>query len=183
MTERPRQIKSFRRESWRNVRQAFTLIEAVVSIVVVSIVATITIHYVLSATRLHATLSAQAAADSEVALAVNRMRRDIRVLGTPFTANSNSFSFVTETGDTNTFQLSGSELTLDARTLATDVQAFAVTYYDATNGMLSPLPLDGTNRALIQRVSITLSVTKLEHTSQVDLNFFYPREGKLKCLR
>lgn len=153
-------------------RGAFTLIELVISIVIMAIVAGITIHYLVSAGRLYALLLAQKQAESEVTDAVSRMRREARLHLQTLTANSNEWTFSKTDNTTNTFRWSGSDVTLSNYPLARGVQRFVFSYYNATNGLLDLLPLSTSDCALISRVALDLKATNSLTDSELKINFF-----------
>ncbi|MDO9543459.1 MAG: prepilin-type N-terminal cleavage/methylation domain-containing protein [Kiritimatiellia bacterium] len=160
-------------------RFAFTLIEMVVSIVILAIVAGITTHYLVSASQLYTLLLARKQADSEVMDAANRMRREVRLLRETLAAGSNEWSFCNTENKTNTFILSGTDVNLNSHRLAAGINRFALNYYDATNGLLGPLPLVATNRARIKRVALDIKATNNLADSELKVNFFL-QEDMLK---
>lgn len=175
-------VSSFQFQRSVNASSGFTLIELVVSIAILSIMSVITIDYIISASQLYDSVSSQNEADCEALAALNRMRREIRLLRTTVVADVNTLSFTNQADVTKIFQLNGTDLTLNGYILAADVDRFILTYYDETNGLLSPLPLPpgGTNIALIRRVALGFKVTKGSQSSDLDVNIFYPRYGILK---
>lgn len=163
-----------------NDQQAFSLIEMLVAVVVLSIIGVITIRYVTSASRLYASVSAQNKADSEAHLALTRMQREVRLAQTTFLADAGVIGFSNRNDVAITFALSGTDLTLNGNVLAKDVDTFGLTYYDATNGLLSPLPLSTTNMAAVRRISMDLKISKKGESTDLDINFFYPDQGVLR---
>lgn len=159
-------------------RGGFTLIELVIVIVLLSLTAGITTHYLVSASRLYALLLAQRQADSEVMGAVSRMRREARLHVRTLTANSNEWEFLNVNNETNTFSWSGADLNLNMNNsrLAAGVDRFGLRYYNATNGLLGPLPLSITNRALISRVALDIGATNNASSSELKINFFIQRD-------
>ena len=164
-----------RTQKQRGLRGGFTLIEMVVVIVLLVLTAGITTHYLVSASRLYLLLLAQRQADSEVMGAVNRMRREARLHVQTITAGSNEWKFINTYDATNTFLCSGSEVTLNNNRLAAGVDRFALSYYDAydaTNGLLTPLPLSASNCARISRVTLDMKAINNLADSELQVNFF-----------
>jgi len=151
---------------------AFSLVEMIVSVAILSIIAVITFRYIAAASETYALLSAQREVVGETATAVSSMRREIRTLQTPLTADVGEFSFVNQDGLTNTFRLNGTEITLNGYTLARNVTSFTLAYYDATNGLLSPVPLDSTDLALVRRIGVDLDLSKGRGHTSFDANIF-----------
>lgn len=162
-----------------HLKRAFTLIEMIVAIVILSIVSIITIHYIVSASRLYVLVYGQRQADGEAIAALNRMRREIRSVQTNLTADVDVLAFVNRNG-TNMFQLSGTDLRLNGNILARDMDTFRLTYYDNNNGPLLSLPLDEAGRAAIHRVALDLRVVKGDQSSDLNVNIFYPKQGTVK---
>ncbi len=158
-----------------NVR-AFTLIELVVTIVIIGIMAVITVQYLATGAQVYTLLLAQQQAEGGAMGVVKRMRRETRTLQAIITADSSQWTFRNLQGGTNVntcgFQLSGGDVLLNSNILARNVQTFALTYYDATNG--SP-----TNLSLISRVALELKVTNAWAASEMNVNFFL-QDGYLK---
>jgi len=148
------------------------VIEMIVVLVVVSIIAAVTIRYVVSASQMYARFYCQSQADGEVLDALKRMRREIRPLKVVVTAGTNQLTFVSQSGATNTFQLSGRTVSLNGGTLAADVDIFSFKYYDFTNGVT-------TNLALIRRIGLDFRVTRHLAVEDLNVNFFLD-DGILK---
>jgi prepilin-type N-terminal cleavage/methylation domain-containing protein len=158
---------------------AFTLIELVVTMVIMAIIALVTIDYLVNAGRMYTLLLAQRQAGGSDAVAVvKRMRREARVLQANITNDSAEWAFSTRTGYTNSFQRSGNTVLLNNNVLAKNVQTFQLDYYDATNVLLTP-PLIPTDQARVARVALELRVTNNWAASELKVNFFL-REGFLK---
>jgi prepilin-type N-terminal cleavage/methylation domain-containing protein len=158
-------------------KKAFTLIELIVVVVIMSLTATITIHYLTSASRLYTLILARRQADSEVLGAVNRMRREARLAESTTYAASNAWTFIakniaTNTYTTNAFSFSGNVLNLNNNLLAKNLKFFRLSYYSSTNGLLTPLPLSATNCARIGRVALSIMATNATAESELYVNFF-----------
>jgi len=157
---------------------AFTLIELVVTIVIMAIIALVTVDYLVNAGRVYTLLLAQRQADSDAMAVVKRMRREARVLQANITNTSAAWAFSTP-GYTNSFEWSGNAVFLNNNILAQNVQTFWLDYYDATNGLLTPLPLSSNNQSRVSRVALELRVTNNLAASELKVNFFL-RKGFLK---
>ena len=154
------------------LQSAFTLIELVVTMVIMGIIALVTIDYLINASRVYTLLLAQRQADSDTMAVVKRMRREARVWQANITNTNTEWRFFTRPGYTNSFKWSGGTMLLNSNTLAKNVQTFHLDYYNATNGIT-------TNLALIRRVALKLRVTNNLAASELQVNFFL-REGLLK---
>lgn len=167
MTEQKKKVKN---------QLAFTLIELVITLVITAIITLVTVDYLINAGRIYTLLLAQRQADSELTDAVDRMRREARTARTQLVAASNKWSFVNIRGltntATNTFLLTGTDVTLNGNCLAQGVEQFLFTYYDSTNG--SP-----TNLAAIDHVELSFKVTNSQAASEMIADFFL-LEGFLK---
>jgi len=161
------------------LQSAFTLIELVVAMVIMAIIALVTIDYLVNAGRVYTLLLAQQQADSDAMEIVKRMRREARVLQANITNTSAEWTFLTQLGDTNSFRWSGNAVLLNNNILATNVPDFLLGYYDATNGLLTPLPLSASSRSRVSRVALELRVTNNLAASELKVNFFL-RGGFLK---
>lgn len=157
---------------------AFTIIEMVVAMVIMAIIALATIDYLVNAGRVYTLLLAQRQADSDAMEVVKRMRRDARTWQANITNAGAEWAFSTP-GGTNSFKLSGNTVFLNSNILAKNVQTFRLDYYDATNGLLTPLPLSPSNRPRVSRVALELRTTNNLTASELNVNFFL-REGLLK---
>lgn len=146
--------------------------------VIMAIISLVTIDYLVNAGRMYTLLLAQQQADSDSMEVVKRMRRGARVWQANITNTSAEWAFSTP-GNTNSFKWSANTVFLNSNTLAKNVQTFRLDYYDATNGLLTPLPLSSTNRSRVSRVALELRVTNNLTVSEMIVNFFL-REGLSK---
>ncbi len=162
-----------------HAKKAYSLIEVIVVILLLAIVSVITIHYVVSASQLYASEIAQRKADNEAAAVVNRMRRETRLLTRVITADAGEFAFSNLTGAV-AFRLSDTDITLNGNILARYVDTFALAYYNSTNGMLLPLPLDGLGKDSVSRVALELKLTRSGRPAYVNINLFRPPKGTRK---
>ena len=150
-------------------KRAFTLIELVVTMVIMAIMALVTIDYLVNAGQVYTLLLAQRQADSDAMAVVKRMRREARVLQANITTTSTEWAFstpgYTNSFRTNSFKWAGGAVLLNSNTLAKNVQTFQLDYYDVTNG--TPKNLD-----LVRRVALELRVTNNWAASELKVNFF-----------
>ena len=151
---------------------AFSLIELVVTIVIVAIITLVTVDYLVNAGRVYTLLLAQRQADSDAMAVVKRMRRETRVVQINITTSSAVWAFSTPEYTNRTFEWSGNAVLLNNNTLAKNVKTFHLDYYNDTNG-------NPTNLADIRRVALELRVTNNLAASELQVNFFL-REGFLK---
>lgn len=152
--------------------RGFTLIELVVTIVIMGIMAVVTVQYLVNAARVYAFLLTQRQADSELMDAVDRLRREVRTARSTSVATPSEWTFVNAQGETKTNQLSGSEVTLNGNTLARGVEQFVFAYFDNTNGPT-------TNCAAIDHVALAFKVTNGQAVSEMTVHF-YLQGGFLK---
>jgi prepilin-type N-terminal cleavage/methylation domain-containing protein len=162
------------------MQKSFTLIELIVCIAVLAVVSLVTIRYLADSGRLYAMLLNQAAADEESATVIDKMRRETRPLTLVTAADSNRVEFAVREGPTNSFQQAGADIRFNGAVLATDAARFALAYYDATNGPLSPAPLDPAARARVRRIEVNLSIRKDDRSSDCLINIFCPNPGIVK---
>jgi prepilin-type N-terminal cleavage/methylation domain-containing protein len=151
----------------------FTLIETIVSIVILAIISAITFRYVVSAVMTYVSLERQNSADEEIVSVISRMRREVRTITNTTAATTNSWAFQNRAGNTVRFWKDDIYVKLNNNILASDVERFMLSYYDYTNGLLNP-PV---NLQAIRRVSVDISVVKNGQTSTLIANVFYPRSG------
>ncbi len=170
-----------RKSGWlSSVRAGFTLIELVVVMAVMGIISVAVFSYIASTTELYSMLKQREEIEQEAAAANIRIRREARLLKSTTVAGEADWEFVNRYSLTNRFRLSGTSLTMNDFLLATGVQDFRLSYFDATNGILAPLPLGSIDRALVRRVSAELAVGRGGQTSTIHAVFFYPEEGTVK---
>ena len=161
-----------------NRHHAFSLIEMIIVILVVSIIAVITAGYIANIAGLYSDVLAQETADSEALDTFRRMRAEIRGLKACTNANSTTFSFVNATGVTNTFRGTGTLVTVNGSLMARDVTTFSLSYYDNTNGVLSPT--NAATRLRIARIGVRLAINRNGQLSDWNGNVFYSPGGTLK---
>ena len=163
-----RQANSELRTPNSELQRGFTLIEIIVVIVILSIVAAISINFLVSSLRVYTMTVNQKTLFDEGKLALERMCRDIRdarsitgVTATSITFVRNNATAQDIAGETLVFQRNAGASTLEkvkaspvvTSTLASNVSAFAVT--NATNEIQLQLTLQltsGENVALQTKV-------------------------------
>ena len=159
-------------------QSASSLIETIVVIAILSVIAVIGIGYIADTARLYSTVLAEESADSDALDTFRRMRNEVRSLQMCTNADSGTFSFVNVGGVTNTFRLDGNLVTLNGYVMARDVTAFALSYYNSTNGVLTPTNDAGRQR--IRRVGIRLTINRNGQPSDWNGNIFYASAGTLR---
>jgi len=163
-----RQANSELRTPNSELQRGFTLIEIIVVIVILSIVAAISINFLVSSLRVYTMTVNQKTLFDEGKLALERMCRDIRDARSITGVTASSITFVRNNattqdiaGETLVFQRNAGASTLEkvkaspvvTSTLASNVSAFAVT--NATNEIQLQLTLQltsGENVALQTKV-------------------------------
>ena len=160
----------------------FTLIEMIVTIVVLSVVGFVTIVYVANTAETYAGLRNRRDADAESMAVVQAMRRETRALQTITLANAARVTFVTRQNVTNDFRRNAAQRTIlhGGNLLASDAAQFTLSYYNATNGLLTPLPLSAANRDLVRRIALDLTIAKGDQSAAWSVNFFAPTAGVMK---
>lgn len=173
-------IRSAREEINATAHSGFSFLELIVVMLILSVISVATLRFVANMSEVYVIMAKKRQADDETISALARMRREIRSLQTMETANTGELSFVSLNQVTNTFVLTGSDLKLNGRNLARNVDTFVLTYYDSTNGLLAPVPLSEIDMWRVSRVGIRLSVNVDGQSSEQVVDVFYPYEGILK---
>ncbi|MDI6774482.1 MAG: prepilin-type N-terminal cleavage/methylation domain-containing protein [Verrucomicrobiota bacterium] len=163
-------------------RAGFTLIELIVTMVVLSIVAVVSIRLLVSAGDLYTTVGASRQASADLGMALDRLLRETRLVSSagtnPLAADTNVFSFINRDGSNVTFRLSGSDLLLNGNLLLAGARTFALDYYDSTNGLLAPRPLDLGNRQRVRAIGVTLNAAADGRTETLKTCVFWPESGR-----
>jgi len=137
--------------------KGFTLIELLSVVLILGIIAVISSKMVSEGLFGYLTTKDVADADWQGRIAMERMARDIRVIGSSnniTTAAAAQLVFVDDTGTTITYAISGSTLTRNTQVLSDGIQSIAFTYFD----------LNGTTTAVltnIRYIRIVLTVNQL----------------------
>ncbi len=139
------------------VQQGFTLIEFIFVIMLLGIIAAISSQMLTQGVMAYFTATNVVDANWQGQLAIQRMMRDMSIVRSSndiSTANTNTFSFTDINGNTVSYALSGSSLSLtynsNALILADGLQSLTFQYYDK-NGAIT-----ATNN-LIRYVKMTLN--------------------------
>jgi prepilin-type N-terminal cleavage/methylation domain-containing protein len=149
--------------------RGFTLIEFVMVIAITGIIISI-----INATLNQGFLAYLASknlidADWQGRLALARMSRDlhgVRSASDISTATASSIVFTNASGTTETYQVSGTTLTLNGQTLANGVQSFSLSYYNQT-GASTGTP--SAIRYVTVNLTISLNNTHFNLTTSVNL--------------
>jgi prepilin-type N-terminal cleavage/methylation domain-containing protein len=152
---------------------AFTLIEMIVVIAVLSIVAVVSFHFVVTVAQWYDQTARQSRTDEKALAAVSRLEREIRTLSSTQVASNTLFRFVNQDSQVNAIEYSTGVLNWNGYTLADGVNSFSMIYYDSTNGITAD-----TN--LVRRIGMDFRITDGNAISDVNVNFFYPKVGTMK---
>lgn len=115
-------------------QRGFTLVELVMVIAIMGIVSVVVSRILFQSFQTFIAAQNVTNIDWEALLVMQRFENDvhnIRSSNDISTISSGTFSFVDVSGNTVTYQLSGSTLLRNSQTLATGVQSIAFGYYDA----------------------------------------------------
>jgi len=150
----------------------YTLIEAIVVIVILSIVGLTSSYALIGASRIYVRAMPAMEAAYQADLSVERLRRDIRGLGdvasiTAFTATD--FTFDSPAGTTIAYSYTGGNLLRNGDLLARGVSSFAFTYWKS-DGTIAATPAE------LHLVDVDISVQSGGQTSRVRATVF-PRVG------
>ena len=112
----------------------FTLIEIVITIVLLSIISGIAAMIILQGVRAYTLESTHSDVHYQAKLAMERMARELRTATTvTATAPSSSLVFTDVTGTSVTYSLNGNNVTRNADLLSTGVTALLFSHYDNAN--------------------------------------------------
>jgi type II secretory pathway pseudopilin PulG len=157
---------------------AFTLVEMVVVVFIMSIIGVISLALVADTADLYTLLLAQRRADSEVFDALNRIGREVRVYRSSAAASSLAWSFVNAKTAAVNVSASGDSVFLNGYPLARGISLFQFQYFDADNALLN-VPLISSDLEKISRVQIALKATNSHASSEAIFNLHLMR-GYLK---
>lgn len=152
--------------------RAFTLIEAITTIIVVAIVSTISASLVRTAMDSYTSATTSADLSDQLSLAMDRITTELRTMDhtgavgsvqPDITALTSSAITFRSGGATRSISLSGSNLLFtgsvtSSATLAQNVTAFSIVGYDKSNSVLPASP-SAAQIATIRRLQITLSAS------------------------
>lgn len=116
--------------------QGFTLIEIVITIVIVGIIASIAANIILQGARIYATEDSRSNVHYQARLAMERMTKEIRQIRSPSAADittmtATDLKFTKASGAIVEFTWANPVLSLGAQQLATGITAFTFKYYMA----------------------------------------------------
>ena len=164
-------------------RSAFTLIEAIATMVILSTLGIVSGGMVMSAMQSYSQGSVRAEIHNEASLAMERLVREIRSLpakpdGNPNISELHPSSMIW-TGTTHSIALVNNQLLYTqsgtARVLLSDVTGFTLRAYGVQNTPLAPTLIgDACND--IRRISLTISVTRANSTNTIQTRVF------LRCM-
>ncbi len=167
-----------------HARRAFTLIEIVATIVVLSIIGSIASKTLLSAMDGYMRASTQAQLHSELSISMERIEREFRKI--PIKASYGSIapnitsvtasSIAWTSGGSYSLSLSGSQLMIvdngaTSAVLQDDITAFAVQTYNESNTALGA-SLSGTGCDPIRRISIQITAQRAGITEVLRGRFY-----------
>lgn len=170
-------------------RRAFTLVEAVCTIVVVGVIGVATSGLVLSASDQYMTAAARGAIGASISSAMERIAIELRQI--PAISNSSiiqadlrsvtstSIAWNDASAVERSLALDGTRLTLsegrNQYTLLNDVSAFDIAVFDESNAAIA-LPLSIAQVAPVRRVEVSITVTRSGSSETLRSRFF------LRCL-
>lgn len=152
------------------VRRGFTLVEVVVSLVVIAVISTVSSGLILSVSRFSIDAHYRALLHEQASLALTRMSTELRAVQVLTVSPSITLdisavtaSSITWNGGANSLSLSGSTIMLvengaAAVPLLDGVSAFSVKCYDESNAALAAT-LNSTTSASVRRIALSISVT------------------------
>jgi prepilin-type N-terminal cleavage/methylation domain-containing protein len=154
----PAAIKRFRISGF-----GYTLIEVVMSIVLLGIIASIFISTIVNGAQTYAFIETQNEISFATKFALKRMLMDCRNAGVISSAGANSISFTNSFSESMSFSISGTTVLISdnggvsSYPLAENITSFKISYYDNANNALST-PVADPNA--IQSISIAISALK-----------------------
>lgn len=119
-------------------QSGFTLIEAIVVIIIVAIVAVATGPLLFQASRSTNTQYELANMDNTARVAIVRLTKDLRNVrssGEISNAGASAITFTDVSGNSVSYALSGTTLQRNGYNLLPDVSSFALSYYDASGAV------------------------------------------------
>jgi len=138
-----------------NKQSGFTLIELVITIILLSIISAISAKMLSAGLSSYLTATNLITANQQARLALERMTRDIRGIrstGDITTATAAQLVFTNFAGNSVSYSLTGSNLILNSQTLASGINTLTFTYYDLNGNTTATI-------ANIRYVAISLHVT------------------------
>ncbi|MFH1398051.1 MAG: type II secretion system protein [Candidatus Omnitrophota bacterium] len=163
-----RLVKSLKRLNTQKVR-GFTLIEAVMVIVIVGILAGGSSIYIKQVMDTWNFQNFREEAISQGRIGLIRMTREIRQIKGPFNvtaANQTVFSFVDYNDNAISYSLSGTNLNRNSNLLLSGVNNFTFSYYNITNQLVAA-PILAPNSTNIYRINIDFQVQSGSQTKRL----------------
>lgn len=137
-------------------QNGFTLIELVITIILMSIVSVISMQMLSQGLTAYLTAQNVVTADQQARLALERMVRDLRSIGSSnaiTTATSAQFTFTDLSGTSFNYALSGTNLMVNNQILANGITSLTLSYYDSSGNTTSTL-------SAIRYITISINVTQ-----------------------
>lgn len=148
--------------------KGFTLIEVVITIVILSIIAAISSRVLAAGFNAYLINQNITNADTQARLAFGRMTRDIHAINSSSsitTATATQLAFTNINNTSITYQLSGSQLTYNSQILADGITSLAFTYFDSSGASTSVL-------SAIRYITVTLGLNQggVNYTMRTTIN-------------
>ena len=126
----------------KKTNKGFTLVEAVMSIIILAIIATVAVHPLMQFYNLWqiSTYRMELLWDSRIVM--EELGRNIRMVGgvnNVTAATASRFTFVTSTGVNVDYQFTGGALKKTNAVFMRDVNSCLFTYYDSTGAAVTPV--------------------------------------------
>ena len=142
-------------------KNAFTLVELVMCIMIVGILAAVSSLYISETVDLWRSFSFRNEVVSQGRLAIERMMREMRQIYPPnggvTSGNLSGISFIDIHNATVTYAISGTNLLRNGNVLIGGSPNLTLTYYDEAGTVLST-PLSTPNRAAVFRIEVQLGI-------------------------
>ena len=149
-------------------RKGFTLIEALLSIVVISALVAAVAHTMIKGMDSYSIIADRREALQEARLAVNMMSDELQTIANPATdisaISATSITFTPAAGGSVTYSIVGTELRRDSKTLAQNVTASSGFIYYTAGGGITSTP------SLIYRIHIRVEISSTALHGNVQIN-------------
>ncbi len=139
--------------------QGFTLIEVVITIVILSIIAALGGKILQAGFNAYLTNQYTTTANAQARLALERMTRDIHAINSPSsitTATSSQLVFRDIYGNSVTYALSGTQLLRNSQVLADYVGSFSLAYLNSSGATTA-------STSAIRYVTVSLNITDSDY--------------------
>jgi prepilin-type N-terminal cleavage/methylation domain-containing protein len=157
--------------------KGLTLIEMVMTIVIVGILSGVLMFSIKGIMDLWNFWSFRSEVASQGRIGVMRMVREIRQIRNETTiliADRAHIQFNDTSDQTIDYALNGTNLNRNGNALATGVTNLTFTYYNISNALLAPLPLNQTNREAIYLIGLGLTMVSGDQNKTLETRV-YPR--------